>query len=81
MTFHNETWGGEKFFQILAKVSQSPALHRDLIELMFFCISLGFEGRYKIVPKGHSQLELLRRRLADMLADLKGEKSNSIFWN
>lgn len=78
VTFHNETWGGEKFFQILAKISQSPALHRDLIELMFFCISFGFEGRYKIVPNGHSQLELLRRRLADMLADLKGEKSKAL---
>ncbi len=78
VTFHNETWGGEKFFQILAKVSQTPALHRDLIELMFFCISLGFEGRYKIVPNGNSQLELLRRRLADMLADLKGEKIKAL---
>lgn len=78
VTFHNETWGGEKFFQILAKVSQTPALHRDLIELMFFCISLGFEGRYKVVPNGHSQLELLRRRLAEIIADVKGEKIKAL---
>lgn len=78
VTFHNETWGGEKFFQILAKVSQTPALHRDLIELMFFCISLGFEGRYKVVPNGHSQLELLRRRLAEIIADVKGEKIRAL---
>ncbi|MGV8834542.1 type VI secretion system protein TssL, long form [Cellvibrio sp.] len=78
VTFHNETWGGEKFFQILARVSQTPALHRDLIELMFFCISLGFEGRYKVVPNGHSQLELLRRRLAEIIADVKGEKVKTL---
>lgn len=78
VTFHNETWGGEKFFQILAKVSQTPALHRDLIELMFYCISLGFEGRYKVVPNGHSQLELLRRRLAEIIADVKGEKVKAL---
>ena len=75
VTFHNETWGGEKFFQILARVTQTPAVHRDLIELMFFCISLGFEGRYKIVPNGQSQLELLRLKLAEIVADLKGERS------
>ena len=75
VTFHNETWGGEKFFQILARVTQAPAVHRDLIELMFFCISLGFEGRYKIVPNGQSQLELLRLKLAEIVADLKGERS------
>lgn len=81
VTFHNETWGGEKFFQILAKVSQTPALHRDLIELMFFCISLGFEGRYKVVPNGQSQLELLRRRLAEIIADVKGEKVKALSLN
>lgn len=73
VTFHNETWGGEKFFQILSKVSQSPALHIDLIELMFYCISLGFQGRYKIVNNGQSELELLRQRLAEMIASIKGE--------
>lgn len=78
VTFYNETWGGEKFFQILAQVTQTPSTHRDLIELMFFCISLGFEGRYKIVPNGQSQLELLRRRLAEIIADIKGEKEKAL---
>ncbi|QEY16728.1 type VI secretion system protein TssL [Cellvibrio sp. KY-GH-1] len=78
VTFHNETWGGEKFFQILARVTQTPAVHRDLIELMFFCISLGFEGRYKIVPNGQAQLELLRLRLVEIVAELKGEREKSL---
>lgn len=74
VTFYNEAWGGEKFFQILARVTQTPSVHGDLIELMFFCISLGFEGRYKIVPNGKTQLELLRLRLAEIIFDLKGDK-------
>lgn len=24
VTFHNETWGGEKFFRLLARLSQKP---------------------------------------------------------
>jgi type VI secretion system protein ImpK len=77
VTFHNETWGGEKFFQILAQIAHTPAVHRDLIELLYCCISLGFEGRYKIVTNGASQLELLRRRLIEILNDVKGEKEKS----
>ena len=82
VTFHNETWGGEKFFQILSKITQAPALHLDLIELMFYCISLGFEGRYKVVSNGQSQLEVLRRRLAEIIADNRSEKVRafSIRW-
>lgn len=45
VTFHNETWGGEKFFQLLAKLTQNPLQHRELLELMYVCVALGFEGR------------------------------------
>ena len=46
--FHNETWGGEKFFQLLAKLAEDPAANRDLLELMYVCLALGFEGRYRV---------------------------------
>lgn len=78
VTFHNETWGGEKFFQLLAKLAQSPMQHRDLLELMYYCISLGFEGRYRITSNGQSQLETLRRRLADIIRDAKGDRSQAL---
>lgn len=78
VTFHNETWGGEKFFQLLAKLAQSPMQHRDLLELMYYCISLGFEGRYRIISNGQSQLETLRRRLAEIIRDAKGERVSAL---
>jgi|SRR5690554_879258 len=81
VTFHNETWGGEKFFQILSKVTQSPAMHIDLIELMFYCISLGFQGRYKVVANGQSELDTLRRRLAEIILDVKGERVSAFSLN
>ena len=28
VTFHNETWGGEKFFQLLSKLAQNPQQYR-----------------------------------------------------
>lgn len=63
VTFHNETWGGEKFFQLLDKLMQNPAAHLPLLELMYFCLALGFQGRYRVHEHGAGQLEAVRQRL------------------
>ncbi len=73
VTFHNETWGGEKFFQLLSKLAGNPQKHKELLELMYYCIALGFEGRYRIVDNGRSQLETLKRRLVDIIRTARGE--------
>lgn len=80
--FHNETWGGEKFFQLLAKLEQSPVQHIDLIELMYYCMALGFEGRFRVVSDGRSELEALRRRTARVIETVRGvpEKALSVHW-
>ena len=49
VTFHNETSGGEKFFQLLATLLQEPSKHADLLELIEFCLLLGFGGRYRVM--------------------------------
>jgi len=71
--FHNETWGGEKFFQLLAKLAENAGANRDLLELMYICLALGFEGRYRVLENGRSQLEGLRERLFQLLYAQRGE--------
>ena len=71
--FHNENWGGEKFFQLLSKLAERPAEHRNLLELMYVCLALGLEGRYRVLDNGKAQLEALRERLAQLLRDTRGE--------
>jgi len=66
--FHNEAWGGEKSFQLLSKLAENPTAHRDLLEVFYVCLSLGFEGRYRVLDNGRAQLESLRERLHAMLA-------------
>jgi len=78
VTFHNETWGGEKFFQVLARLVQDPKKHIDLIEMMAVCIALGFEGRYGVVDNGRTQLETLRRRLVEIIAGVRGELNHPL---
>jgi type VI secretion system protein ImpK len=70
--FHNETWGGEKIFQLLAKLAQDVPKNIDLLELLYCILGLGFEGRYRIVDNGRSQLESVRQRLADLIMKHRG---------
>ena len=72
VAFHNETWGGEKFFQLLARLSSSPHEHRNIIELQYFCLALGFQGRYRVIQNGAAQLATLMRRLHKLLHETGG---------
>lgn len=78
VALHNETWGGEKFFQLLAKLVQTPHQHIDLIELMYFCVMLGFEGRYRVIENGRSQLETLKARLLQLIESTRGDRSSAL---
>jgi type VI secretion system protein ImpK len=65
--FHNETWGGEKSFVLLSRLAEAPEKNRHLLELFHLCLSLGFEGRYRVLPNGRAQLEQMRERLFQMV--------------
>ena len=73
VSFHNETWGGEKFFHLLERLSQQPRQHLDLLELLYFCLALGFEGRYRVLDNGHAELDALRWQLAHTIRSVRGE--------
>jgi type VI secretion system protein ImpK len=80
--FHNETWGGEKSFLLLSRLSEAPARNLHLLELFHLCLSLGFEGRYRVLPNGRGQLEQLRERLFQMISQERAaaEQSLSPHW-
>jgi type VI secretion system protein ImpK len=77
-TFHNETWGGEKFFQITERCMQQPARNLYLLELIYLLLSLGFEGRYKLQSRGSIELELLRERIYRQVRMLRGEPAQDL---
>lgn len=72
-TFHNETWGGEKFFQILDRCMQQPARNLYILELMYLLLSLGFEGKFGIRERGSIALESLRDKVYKQIRLLRGE--------
>jgi type VI secretion system protein ImpK len=73
--FHNETWGGEKVFQLLTRLAENPTQHRNLLELVYTALSLGFEGRYRVLDNGKAQLDSLRERLAPSCASFPARRT------
>jgi type VI secretion system protein ImpK len=71
--FHGEVGGGEKSFQLLARLAENPQANQDLLELMYVCLQLGFEGRYRISDGGQRQLEAIRQRVLSIIRRQRGE--------
>jgi type VI secretion system protein ImpK len=63
VSFHKETWGGEKFYSALEKLLAYPAGNLHLLELMYLCLAMGFEGKYRIRDGGRAQLDQIREHL------------------
>jgi type VI secretion system protein ImpK len=72
-TFHNETWGGDRFFDLLNQLKKDAAVNLDLLELLYYCLTLGFEGKYRVMPRGSSELALLREDLYRTIRNRRGE--------
>jgi type VI secretion system protein ImpK len=73
VAFHNEAFGGEKFFLILQRLCQDPRANLDVLELFYVCLALGLEGRYRVIDGGRAQLDILRERLQQLIARERGK--------
>ena len=71
--FHQEAWGGEKFFVILERMLKNPAHHVDMLELMYICLSMGFEGKYRVLEGGPRSLEQIHDTLFQTIRRQRGE--------
>jgi len=73
ITFHKESWGGEKVFQVLNNIISQPGTYFNLLELFYYCLSLGFEGKYKVQEQGLNKLNDIRENLYRVIDRQKGE--------
>ncbi len=76
--FHQETSGGEKFFLLLDKLIHDPAKNIDLLELMFVCLALGFQGRYRVETDGANTLEAIRENLYRTIRNYRGDSETAL---
>ena len=76
--FHNETWGGEKVFTILNRLLIDPPRYRALLEFIYLCLMLGFEGKYKVIEGGTEDRERIARRLYETLSSLDDKEPEEL---
>ncbi|WP_072680134.1 type IVB secretion system protein IcmH/DotU [Arcobacter sp. LA11] len=70
--FHNETYGGENFFHLLDKFLKVPAKYIHILELMYICMALGFEGKYRVIDRGQIELNNIKDGLFRQIKIVQG---------
>ncbi len=81
-TFHRETVGGDRFYDLLARLEKEPGTNIDLLEFLYMCLSLGFEGRLRIEQGGSDKHLQIRNGLARIIRAQRGpvERDLSPHW-
>jgi type VI secretion system protein ImpK len=72
-TFHTDVAGGERFYDLLGHLHKDPGRNGDVLELMYLCLSLGFEGRMRVPPNGGTELARVRDGIYRTIRQLRGE--------
>lgn len=78
VTFHNETWGGEQFYQLLDSLKKDALKNIHLIEMMYCCLVLGYMGKYKILNNGKVSVESIKKELGKIIKEHGEEKNPQI---
>jgi type VI secretion system protein ImpK len=71
--FQNEVTGGDRFFEILDQMQKDIGRNGEVVELMYLCTALGFEGRYRVMPRGTAALAELRENTYRLIRNRRGE--------
>lgn len=81
-TFHKETHGGDRFYELLTRLEQEPQANLMMLEFIFMCLSLGFEGRLRIEERGTEKHAMIREGLASLIRAQRGPLEHEIapFW-
>lgn len=81
-TFHMDVTGGDRVFDLLDHFHQSPGTNKDLLLLIYLCLSLAFEGRTRVSARGALELGRIRDSLYKTLLGQYGvfERELSPHW-
>lgn len=72
VVLHREAWGGEKFFEMLDRLGADVARHIELMELQYYCLALGFCGKYQLLERGPQRLAEVQTALYRTIRDFRG---------
>ena len=73
-TLYGDVDAGERFFSRADELLRFPDRDRDMLELVFMCLSFGFRGMHRVTgSRGESELTSLRAQMARHLRDTEAD--------
>lgn len=66
-TFHGDLKGGDKVYLLIARLLEEPHEHRDLLQVIYRILSLGFEGRYREGTGNKRKHDAIRQRIYNVI--------------
>ncbi|MCK0094136.1 type IVB secretion system protein IcmH/DotU [Yoonia sp. F2084L] len=73
-TLYGDVDAGERFFARTDELLRFPDRDRDMLELVFMCLSFGFRGMHRVTgSRGESELTSLRAQMARHLRDAEAD--------
>lgn len=66
-TFHEDRDGGDKVYLLIARLLEDPHEHRDLLQVIYRILSLGFEGRYREGTGNKRKHDAIRQRIYNVI--------------
>ena len=76
--FFGERTGGIRFYEELRRMRADPSHNIDVLELMYACLAVGFEGVYRTSPSGAVELQQTQRELYDTIRRIRPRESNEL---
>ncbi|VWC81320.1 membrane protein [Burkholderia lata] len=66
-TYHRDVDGGDKVYLLIGRLLEDPDEHRDLLQVIYRILSLGFQGRYRDMTDGKRKHDAIRQRLYNVI--------------
>lgn len=77
--FFKEPSGGNKFFGIMDKWLENPAKHLDMLEFVYVCLILGYQGKFSVEEECEQKLYLLMENIASAVAPVLNSDETTAF--
>lgn len=67
-----------QFFRVIEKIQQQPSQYLDIIEIAYFCLLAGFEGKYHDKVDGRQQIDNLCETLYQLIRQHRGHEKSLV---
>lgn len=79
VSFYDETWGGERFFEIIQNLKQDSDTNIDLLEFMYLCLQFGYKGKYQVLNNGELEIDKIKRDLLALIHSKRPDQTANLF--